>query len=104
MNSFELNESITCCFDRYDILSSQSVVSGTAEPDTIYLTRSVNDHLTIKEKTVGSKSLQIKLSADGGTSTENVEDGAASTCCLSDEDILQLGEIGVQVLAYCLSS
>ncbi|XP_064640446.1 rifampicin phosphotransferase-like [Lineus longissimus] len=73
----------------------ESVVSGTAEPDTIYLSRNWDNRLAIKEKTIGGKKVAIKLSADGGTSTEDVDDGASSHCCMSDEKILQLGKLGV---------
>jgi hypothetical protein len=42
-------------------------------------------------------SLSFHNLADGGTSTESVDDRAAKNCCLSDEQILELGKLGVVV-------
>ncbi|GBM32730.1 Putative phosphoenolpyruvate synthase [Araneus ventricosus] len=75
----------------------ESVVSGSEEPDTIEIERLDEDHLTIKNKIIGSKSHRIVLKDDGGTTVEDVADNEKQSCCLSDNMALRLGQIAIKI-------
>ena len=79
------------------------MVSASAEPDTIRLSVNIESNSLSKRRTIagieskviGSKKTSIKLAENGGTVEEEIEDN--STCCVSDDDLLRLGDIGLQV-------
>lgn len=72
----------------------ESVVSASADPDTITLKRTFNGQLSIAERTLGAKHARIILTDDG--TIEEVLDYHQSTAqCLSDDAILKLGHLGV---------
>ncbi|XP_014681090.1 PREDICTED: uncharacterized protein LOC106820986 [Priapulus caudatus] len=75
----------------------EGVVSGISEPDTFTLNRTFYNKISIKEKCIGRKETRVSASSVGGTVDETVgaDDGQKSS--LSDELILQLGEIGILV-------
>ena len=49
----------------------------------------------IKSKVIGQKKTLIKLLENGGTVEEEVSD--RSSCCVSDRDLLRLGDIGLEI-------
>lgn len=81
-------------------------MSASAEPDTIKISVNIESNsLSVKRtvnkivsKVIGKKKSMIKLSENGGTVEEEVNDN--SNCCVSDEDLLRLADIGLQVKYY----
>ncbi|XP_054166948.1 prodigiosin synthesizing transferase PigC-like [Oppia nitens] len=79
----------------------ESVVSASAEPDTIKLSVNIESNSLsksryikgIENKVIGSKKSFIKLSENGGTVEEYVND--SSKCCLTDEDLYRLGDLAL---------
>ncbi|CAG2112977.1 unnamed protein product, partial [Medioppia subpectinata] len=49
----------------------------------------------IESKVIGKKKTFIRLLENGGTVEEEVND--SNNCCISDEDLLRLGDIGLQI-------
>ena len=72
----------------------ESVVSGHAEPDTFILKRTSSGHISVSERTIGSKHLKFVLTQDGSREEEMGSSNSA-TSCLSDEMALKLGQLGV---------
>ena len=79
------------------IPSFQSVVSGGSEPDNITITRTWDDKLTVGEQIIGSKKLKIETLDDGGTREEIISSEDSQTCCIKEEHLVALAEIGIQV-------
>jgi hypothetical protein len=85
------------------------VVSASSEPDTIKLSVNIESnslskrrHINrIESKVIGRKKTLIKLSESGGTVEEVVSD--TSNCCVSDQDLMRLGDIGLKVWICKLS-
>ncbi|KAK2148271.1 hypothetical protein LSH36_506g02049 [Paralvinella palmiformis] len=75
----------------------ESVVSGSTEPDMITINRSWDNQLVIGKKQVGHKNLQMVLKDSGGVESKNVSGSGDCACCLSDDLILQLGKIGIDL-------
>ncbi|CAG2168221.1 unnamed protein product [Oppiella nova] len=81
----------------------ESVVSASSEPDTIKLSVNIESnslskrrHINrIESKVIGRKKTLIKLSESGGTVEEVVSD--TSNCCVSDQDLMRLGDIGLKI-------
>ena len=73
----------------------ESVVSASADPDTFYIKRTSSGELSISSRTVGSKQSKVILSDEDGTREEKIEEEESSTLCLSDEKVLELGQLGV---------
>ncbi|CAG2168975.1 unnamed protein product [Oppiella nova] len=81
----------------------ESVVSASSEPDSIKLSVNIESnslskrrHITgIESKVIGQKKTLIKLLENGGTVEEEVID--RSNCCVSDRDLLRLGDIGLEI-------
>ncbi|CAG2116789.1 unnamed protein product, partial [Medioppia subpectinata] len=81
----------------------ESVVSASSEPDTIKMFTNIESnslskrrHIKgIESKVIGKKKTLIKLLENGGTVEEEVNDN--DNCCISDEDLLRLGDIGLQI-------
>jgi hypothetical protein len=79
------------------------VVSASAEPDTIRLSVNIKSnslstrrHVTgIVSKVIGQKKTSIVLSETGGTVEEVVDN--STDCCVRDEDLIRLADIGLQV-------
>lgn len=81
----------------------QSVVSASAEPDTIRLSVNIEANSLskprrikgIESKRVGSKKVSIMLASDGGTVEE--EHSENNICCINDNEALMLGTLSVKV-------
>jgi len=79
------------------------VVSGSSEPDAIKLSVNIESNSLskaryvtgIESKVIGSKKSFIKLAENGGTVEEELDD--KSKCCVSDEELIRLGDIGLEV-------
>jgi len=79
------------------------VVSASSEPDSIKLSVNIESnslskrrHITgIESKVIGQKKTFIKLLENGGTVEEEVIE--RSNCCVSDRDLLRLGDIGLEI-------
>ena len=79
------------------------MVSASAEPDTIRLSVNIKSnslstrrHVTgIVSKVIGQKKTSIVLSETGGTVEEVVDN--STDCCVRDEDLIRLADIGLQV-------
>ncbi|XP_054166988.1 prodigiosin synthesizing transferase PigC-like [Oppia nitens] len=79
----------------------ESVVSASAEPDTIKLSVNIESNSlskprnikSIENKVIGAKKTSIKLSENGGTVEEEINDN--TNCCVSDEDLYQLGDLAL---------
>lgn len=72
----------------------QSVVSGKVDPDTYIIARTYKSkHLKILTKNKGEKSVSIQIQ-DAMKEVENTSDERDSFC-LSDDQILELSEIGL---------
>ncbi|XP_059474516.1 putative phosphoenolpyruvate synthase [Neocloeon triangulifer] len=74
----------------------ESVVSASAEPDTVLISRSRNNNsLKIEQVQIGSKKDSIFLSTSGeGTESINIADEQREKLCLSDDLLLKLAQIG----------
>ena len=81
----------------------ESVVSASAEPDTIRLSVDIKSNSLskkrsvkgIESKTIGAKKTLIRLDENGGTFEEEIND--KNNCCISDDLILRLGVSGLEV-------
>ena len=81
----------------------ESVVSASAEPDTIRLSVDIESNSLskkrfvkkIESKTIGAKKTSIKLDANGGTVEEEIID--KNNCCISDDLLIVLGKLGLRV-------
>lgn len=73
----------------------ESVVSGSAEPDTFYIKRSHKDEVTILGSKAGAKKMLIQM--DEGTSIKEVEldEDKRKQLCLKEEIVLKLAKLGV---------
>jgi pyruvate,water dikinase len=84
----------------------QSVVSSTAEPDTITLSVDVNDNSFdsrnisgIESIIIGSKHSSIRMK-ESGTYTSNETSDKSSNCCVSEDLALKLGRVILKVQQY----
>lgn len=80
----------------------EAVVSGKTTPDTITVLRSWDDKLTVGHKDLGEKSVSITVKEQGGVVEQETKQ--QNTCCMTDERILKLSTIAVQVEHYFGSS
>ncbi|KAH9515754.1 hypothetical protein Btru_011904 [Bulinus truncatus] len=82
----------------------ESVVSGTINPDTIYVQRDPeylhdSERLKIGCVKVGNKTIRITETGHGGVVEENL--GINSTAlCIQDTSILQLAKLGIELEKY----
>ncbi|RVE54465.1 hypothetical protein evm_000950 [Chilo suppressalis] len=72
----------------------ESVVSGSAEPDTIIISRSLDDSLAISKIEVGSKLTRV-TTAEGGVGTVEVPEGARRVACVSETEAMHLARIAL---------
>ncbi|XP_065335145.1 rifampicin phosphotransferase-like isoform X2 [Cloeon dipterum] len=73
----------------------ESVVSAVAEPDSVLISRSWNNHLKIEEVQIGSKKDSIFVSKSGeGTESINIAEEQRRKLCLSGDLLLKLAQIG----------
>ncbi|CAG2171455.1 unnamed protein product, partial [Oppiella nova] len=81
----------------------ESVVSGSSEPDTIHVSVDIESNSlsarrrvkAIDSKAIGQKKTSVRLSESGGTVVEEAPHG--SGCCVTDEDVMRLADIGLQI-------
>ncbi|KAG8240247.1 hypothetical protein J437_LFUL004707, partial [Ladona fulva] len=74
----------------------ESVVAAIAEPDTVILSRSWEDTLSLSESKIGEKFLKVIVNEnDGGIKEERVDEQLLQTLCLSSDQALSLGQIGL---------
>ncbi|CAG2162914.1 unnamed protein product [Oppiella nova] len=81
----------------------ESVVSASSEPDTIKVSVNIESNSLstrrrvngIESKVIGQKKTLIKLSDSGGTVEEEVDD--PSNCCVSDDHLIRLADIGLRI-------
>lgn len=78
----------------------ESVVSASAEPDTLILEVDLSSNRVrgIKAVTVGAKRSKIELSADGTKEIE-LEQDQRTRCCLDNNGAIAVGNIGLSVSA-----
>jgi pyruvate,water dikinase len=69
----------------------ESVVAGLVIPDTYRVARSGE----VLERTAGRKSIAVRSTPDGGTVEEPVPAELVDRLCLDDEQLAQLGDLGV---------
>ncbi|XP_054724473.1 putative phosphoenolpyruvate synthase [Uloborus diversus] len=81
----------------------ESVVSGSEEPDTVFLQREDNDQVSLKSVTLGAKQHRIVMEGDGGVRTEDVPDHERGECCVSNEMAEKLGKISIKIETHCKS-
>uniref|UniRef100_A0A0P6DHG3 Phosphoenolpyruvate synthase n=1 Tax=Daphnia magna TaxID=35525 RepID=A0A0P6DHG3_9CRUS len=72
----------------------ESVVSASADPDTFYIKRTAAGELSVSSRMVGSKQSKIILS-DDGTREEKITEEDAVALCLTDDKVLEIGQLGV---------
>uniref|UniRef100_A0A0N8BPI2 Phosphoenolpyruvate synthase n=1 Tax=Daphnia magna TaxID=35525 RepID=A0A0N8BPI2_9CRUS len=72
----------------------ESVVSASADPDTFYIKRTATGELSVSSRMVGSKQSKIILS-DDGTREEKITEEDAVALCLTDDKVLEIGQLGV---------
>ncbi|XP_022235407.1 uncharacterized protein LOC106475641, partial [Limulus polyphemus] len=75
----------------------ETVVSASADPDTVILHRDYQNQLKPHSSTTGKKNVQIVMENDGGTKTIEVPEEKANQKCILDEWTIPLGKIGVEV-------
>ncbi|XP_049832053.1 putative phosphoenolpyruvate synthase [Schistocerca gregaria] len=77
----------------------ESVVSASADPDTIILTRNGRDKLSLKSSVPGKKKHRIDMndSTDGTVTTEIAVETLVNELCLSPDEAVALGKIGIQL-------
>ncbi|XP_067001276.2 rifampicin phosphotransferase [Anabrus simplex] len=75
----------------------ESVVSAQVEPDTITLAREWQGTLKVVDTTCGSKAHKVEMSGTGGVFTQTLEQDKTSQICISTEEQLELGQIGLML-------
>ncbi|XP_067396295.1 rifampicin phosphotransferase-like isoform X2 [Emydura macquarii macquarii] len=71
--------------------------SGNVEPDTITLRHSPKGVLQVIGKKIGSGQQRGQMRAGGGASAEDGRPTEAQLCCISDETIMKLAGLALQV-------
>ncbi|XP_054166950.1 uncharacterized phosphotransferase YvkC-like [Oppia nitens] len=79
----------------------ESVVSASADPDTIKLSVNIECNSlskprnirSIESKVIGAKKSSIRLSESGGTVEEEINDN--TNCCVSDDVLYRLGDLAL---------
>ncbi|CAK1544520.1 unnamed protein product [Leptosia nina] len=73
----------------------ESVVSGSVEPDTYIIKRSLHGTLSIANLQLGSKTKRI-VTKGTGVDCEYTSDGDRSTACLEEDDVLRIARVGAR--------
>ncbi|XP_071084332.1 rifampicin phosphotransferase-like [Haliotis cracherodii] len=81
----------------------ESVVSGKADPDTFRVRRRWGDQLDITDRHLGRKNMMMVMTGSSGVEEKDTA-ADASVSSLSDDDVLRLCHIGVQLEKYFGSS
>lgn len=72
----------------------ESVVSGSAEPDSFYVKRSFNDHVEYLGSKAGAKKVLIEMDSESTKEIE-VDEDKRKQLCLSQDTVLDLAKLGV---------
>ncbi|XP_076349027.1 uncharacterized protein LOC143246347 isoform X3 [Tachypleus tridentatus] len=75
----------------------ESVVSATSEPDTYTLRKSSKGDVCVHEQILGKKEKIFKMTEEGGTKEETVNEQVSGAWCLSKEEVESLGKVGILV-------
>ncbi|XP_076349030.1 uncharacterized protein LOC143246348 isoform X3 [Tachypleus tridentatus] len=75
----------------------ESVVSATSEPDTYTLRKSTKGDVCIHEQILGKKEKIFKMTEEGGTKEETVNEQVSRAWCLSKEEVESLGKVAILV-------
>ncbi|CAH1778686.1 unnamed protein product [Owenia fusiformis] len=75
----------------------ESVVSGLSDPDTIVISKTWDDKLSILDKQLGSKKVSMNVTESGGTETVDVKEDAVHKCSVADDVIIRLANIGIEL-------
>ncbi|MCY3414547.1 MAG: phosphoenolpyruvate synthase [Candidatus Heimdallarchaeota archaeon] len=75
----------------------EALVSGIVSPDQIKIDKRNN---SIIQKHIGEKKVEIVFHEDNGTETIDVDSRRSEILCLSDQQILQLTELGARIEQY----
>lgn len=77
----------------------EGIVSGIVVPDEYALSQRP---LRLKRSVIGSKEVQVVRNPETGigTVTEPVDAAKRDICCMSDAQLLALGDLGLRVMAY----
>ncbi|XP_067905235.1 rifampicin phosphotransferase-like [Heterodontus francisci] len=75
----------------------ESVVSGNITPDTITLSHSPKGPCQIIKKEMGTKKQQTVQAVEGGIVYEDILTSQAAQCCISEDIILRLGQVALQI-------
>lgn len=73
------------------------MVSGEIEPDTIEIERTSDGTITLGKNVIGSKTLQIVMSDENNTKTMEIDQEKSNSICLTEDQILLLGEVGLEI-------
>lgn len=73
----------------------ESVVSASADPDTVLVHRTWRDHLSVATETRGAKKTKCIINESGGTSEVNVNDTEREQICISNDLALRLAHVAV---------
>ena len=72
----------------------ESVVSASADPDTIIIKRTFDGQLSLGVRQLGMKHAKIVLT-DSGTTEQQLDPEQCASQCLSDDIILKIGHLGL---------
>ncbi|KAF2905990.1 hypothetical protein ILUMI_00186 [Ignelater luminosus] len=79
----------------------ESVVSGQADPDTITINRTWDGDLSVESQQIGTKKIAIKMSEDlnlnNTTEVNEISEERAKRLSLTQEQILILGKVGLEL-------
>ncbi|XP_023716266.1 prodigiosin synthesizing transferase PigC isoform X3 [Cryptotermes secundus] len=75
----------------------ESVVSAQVEPDTVVLERDRTGRVVPKESICGNKGHRVIMSAKGGLMAEPLQNEKGSQLCLTEEEALRVGRLGLQL-------
>lgn len=79
-------------------------MSGSADPDVFVVLQGLrNNNLTILERKMGEKAIQIEMSGGDRVISTDIDHDARKKYCISDEHVLSLCQIGIY-LEHCYRS
>ncbi|GIY36276.1 hypothetical protein CDAR_552561 [Caerostris darwini] len=82
----------------------ESVVSGSAEPDTWVLQRKDDERPQLLTTAIGNKQHKIIMQDSGGTVTEDIGDDLRNESCLPVEAVENLGQVAINIEEFYRSA